>query len=74
MGAGGGDVGADDGACEVGAGFDVGVGPEEAVLEGGSGFDDGVGADDVMADQGGGWVDLCEMVDGGLTERGADLG
>ena len=74
VGAGGGDVGADDGACEAGAGFDVGVGPKEAVFEGGSGFDDGVGADDVMADQGGGGVDLCEGVDGGLTERGADLG
>lgn len=67
-------MGADDGAGEVGAGFDVGVGPEEAVFEGGSGFDDGMGADDVMADQGGCGVDLCEGVDGGLTERGADLG
>lgn len=74
VGAGGGDVGADDGAGEAGAGFDVGVGPKEAVFEGGSGFDDGVGADDVMADQGGGGVDLREGVDGGLTERGADLG
>ena len=67
-------MGADDGAVEAGAGFDVGVWPEEAVFEDGTGFDDGVGADDVMADQGGGGVDLCEGVDGGLTERGVCLG
>lgn len=74
VGAGGGDVGADDGAVEASSGFDVGVGPEEAVFEDGTSFDNGVGADDIVAAEGGGGVDLCQGVDGGLAEGRLGLG
>ena len=74
VGAGGGDVGADDGACQAGTGFDVSVGPEEGVLQNRPRFDESMGADDVVAEEGGGGVDLGEGVDGGGTKGGGSVG